>query len=370
MTETMTLQRTPLYDVQKKLGAKFVDFHGWELPVQFSSVIQEHAAVRQACGLFDVSHMGEFWVTGPQAYAFLQEVCSNDMRRASPGKAIYTHLLNEKGGVVDDVIVYCIDRDRYLLVVNAATQDKDYSWLGARKGKKQVDMSNVSAQYSLLAIQGPGSVPLMEKLVPKAVSLPRFGVLERSWSGAKEWIGRTGYTGEDGFEMVTPSGGAARLYEKILDLGRSHGIVPCGLGARDTLRLEAGYLLYGQDVDDHHSPLEAGYAWVVRWDKGHFIGREALERQKKEGLPNRLLGFRVQGMGGVPRTGMQIFKEDEPVGQVTSGTFSPTLKEGIAMGYVTNQGLTWKAGDSVSILIHSRMAPAQVVDLPFYKRGV
>ncbi|MBI4051792.1 MAG: glycine cleavage system aminomethyltransferase GcvT, partial [Elusimicrobia bacterium] len=291
-------------------------------------------------------------------------ITSNDLAKISKGKGIYTHILNQQGGVVDDVIVYCLDANRYFVVVNAATTEKDFSWMLSHKADG-VGLRNLSDLYGILAVQGPRSVSVVKDIIPEAESLERFGVLEKDLFGQKFIVGRTGYTGEDGFEIIVFNEILPRLWETFLARGRSFGMLPCGLGARDTLRLEAGYLLYGQDMDDDHTPLEANYAWVVKFDKADFIGKEALLKQKSSGLKRLLKGFRLLG-GGVPRSGCAVYSEDVCLGELTSATFSPSLGVGIGMGYVDRPDL--KTGAKVHIEIHGKRVPSEVVPIPFYQR--
>ena len=360
---TMTdLRRTPLYQAQKQLGARFVDFHGWDLPIQFSGILKEHTAVRTLCGLFDVSHMGQVEVEGPKALDFLQWVNSNDIRRAVPGKGVYSHLLNERGGIVDDVIAFCLAPESYWVVVNAATQDKDFAFFQEHAERFGVRLANRSADIAMLALQGPKAAVLMGDFAPEAAALKRFGILRKEIYGQPCLISRTGYTGEDGFEVQCPNEIAPRVWENLLVKGRPHGLQPCGLGSRDTLRLEAGYLLYGQDADDDHTSLEAAYDWVLRFDKGDFNGKAALEAQKKAGLKRRLAAVKLLE-GGVPRSGSAFFSGNRRAGVFTSATYSPTLKAGIGVGYAEPP---LKAGEAVEVELHGRRVKAEVVELPFY----
>jgi aminomethyltransferase len=363
MSTAAALRRTALYDSHRELGARLVDFHGWELPIQYEGILKEHEATRTRCGVFDVSHMGQVWVRGPQALAFLQKVNTNDISRIGPGKAIYSHLPNERGGVVDDVIVSCLAKDRYFVVVNAATAEGDFAWLQAQVGGFDVELENRSDHYGMVAIQGPKAREVVAAEFPEAAQLPRFGALEQRVFDQPSLITRTGYTGEDGFEFIVPNEVLSRVWTNLLLKGRSFGAVPCGLGARDTLRLEAGYLLYGQDIDAEHSSLEAGYGWVVKWDKGDFIGRAALEKQKKEGLKRRLTGVKLLERG-VPRPGAPILLEGARLGVFASATFSPTLQAGIGVGYLDRPDL--KPGAKLAVELHGRSVAAEVVKTPFY----
>ncbi|OGS04548.1 MAG: hypothetical protein A3G41_08595 [Elusimicrobia bacterium RIFCSPLOWO2_12_FULL_59_9] len=359
------MKRTVLYEEHVKMGGRLVDFHGWELPVQFSGILEEHGAVRGACGVFDVSHMGQVFVSGQEALGFLQKINSNDVSKIGPGKAVYSHLLNENGGVVDDVIVSCLESRSYLVVVNAATTEKDVAWFKRHASGFKAAVEPASERYAMVALQGPRSEAVVRRLFPEAAALPRFGIKTQQAEGREVFVSRTGYTGEDGFEFIAPNESMPALYRNLVEHGKKEGLVPCGLGARDTLRLEAGYLLYGQDVDDEHTPLEAGYGWVVKWNKGDFIGREALLRQKSEGLKRGLIGLELLDRG-VPRPSYPFFQGSRRLGELASATFSPTLKKGIGVGYVDRPGEA-PAFKDVSVLIHGRKAPARVVPLPFYK---
>lgn len=364
MTIATAPRRTALYESHRLLGGKLVDFHGWELPVQFESILREHEATRHRCGLFDVSHMGQILVGGPDALDFLQKVNANDVSKIGPGRALYSHLPNEQGGVVDDVIISCLAKGRYLVVVNAATADKDFAWFQRHSRGLRVELENKSSFYGMVAVQGPKAAEVMALVAPQATALPRFGALELTLHDHPSFITRTGYTGEDGFEFIVPNEIVVRVWEDLLAKGRSLGAQPCGLGARDTLRLEAGYLLYGQDVDDEHSSYEANYGWVVKLGKGDFIGRDALARQKKDGVKRRLTGVRLLERG-VPRPGAELLVEDRSAGALCSATFSPTLSSGIGVGYLGGADLA--PGSKIAVVLHGREVPAQVVKVPFYR---
>jgi len=340
-----------------------VDFHGWELPIQFEGILKEHAAVRNSAGIFDVSHMGQLFVTGADSFKLLQKANANDLRKATIGKGVYSHLLNEKGGLVDDIIAFCLALNRYLVIVNATTSVKDYEWLRSRTGKDNVKVENMSDHYSMLAVQGPSVPKMMETFAPEALKLPRFGIVEKKLYGEDCFISRTGYTGEDGFEITAPHAAIQNVWDAMMDLGRPYGIVPCGLGARDTLRLESGYLLYGQDVDDDHTTYEANYGWVVCLDKGDFTGRDVLLKQKSEGLKRKLTGVTLAG--GVPRPGCKVFKGGKEIGELASATYSPTLKKGIGVGYLSEPGL--KPGEPLEVEVHGKRLPAQAARTPFHK---
>ncbi len=363
-TAIPALRRTALNALQKEAGARMVDFHGWELPIQFSGILKEHEAVRKACGVFDVSHMGQVSLEGPQAGEFLQKVNSNDALRLAPGEAMYSHLLNERGGVVDDVIVSRLAEGRWFMVINAATIEKDEAWLRRNAAGMDFELKNLSDASSMLAVQGPQAHTVLADLLPNSAFLKRFGALEAELYGQPVVLSRTGYTGEDGFELVCPHEIATRLWETVLARGASYGMLPCGLGARDTLRLEAGLLLYGSDIDDAHTPLEAGYGWVVKFSKKDFIGKDALLKQKAEGLRRKLVGVKLTERG-VPRPGAEVFLGEERVGALCSATFSPTLQAGIGVGYLDYPNLA--PGTALSVGLHGRRFAAQSAALPFYR---
>ncbi|MBI5623084.1 MAG: glycine cleavage system aminomethyltransferase GcvT [Elusimicrobia bacterium] len=360
-----TLRRTPIYESHKRLGARLVDFHGWELPVQYEGILKEHGAVRQRCGLFDVSHMGQVFVDGKDSLAFLQKVNTNDIGRLTPGRAVYSHLPNERGGVVDDVIVSCLAPQRYLVVVNAATADKDFAWFQAHAKGMDVRLANKSDLYGMIALQGPKALSLAAADYPAVAGMKRFCALELDIFGQPSFITTTGYTGEDGLEFIVPGEIASRLWDDLIAKGRSYGLAPCGLGCRDTLRLEAGYLLYGQDIDDEHSSLEAGYGWVVKFDKGEFLGKRLFVEQRDRGLKRRMTGLKLTDKG-VPRPGCAVFSGERKLGTLSSATFSPTLGAGIGMGYMDGDAAP---GTKLSVELYGRRLAAEAVKLPFYKKG-
>ncbi|MDR7434670.1 MAG: glycine cleavage system aminomethyltransferase GcvT [Armatimonadota bacterium] len=359
-------KRTPLYETHCNLGARMVEFAGWAMPLQYTSIVEEHRAVRTNAGLFDVSHMGEVEFTGPSAFETVQRLITNDLGRLRPGRALYTPMCTEEGGIVDDLIVYMVEEARFLVVVNAATTDGDYAWMKdhALPGTTVV---NRSEEISLLALQGPKSLAILQELCDGELSaLPRFGFLPSCRvAGYPVMVARTGYTGEDGFEIFCRPEDAPVIWGALLEVGWHAGVRPAGLGARDTLRLEAGYLLYGQDMDRTTTPLEAGLGWTVKFEKGEFIGRSALLAQREEGVKRRLVGM-VTVERAIPRTGYKILKNGSPVGHVTSGSYAPTLDKNIAMGYVPI-GMA-EPGTHLAIEIRGRPVPAEVVKLPFYKR--
>ncbi len=356
--------RTPFFEKHVALGGKIVEFHGWELPVQYSTISLEHQAVREKAGLFDISHMGQVFVWGPDAEKYLQSVCTNDVRRATVGMGIYAHLLNEKAGVIDDIFIYHTEEQKYLVIVNASRRAEDLAFLQAHT--KGLHVAVVEATLgAALALQGPAAIDIVRHLSPGIVELPRFGIGEFDIGETTSLVARTGYTGEDGFEFFAPASHLSAVWDALFAAGRQHGMLPCGLGARDTLRTEVAYPLYGNELDEEHTTLEAGLGWVVRWDKGDFVGRAALEKQKNQGLSRKLVGFVVEA-GGVVRHGATIQKNGADIGVVTSGTFSPTLSKAVGMAYVPAG--SGAIGDKLTIRQGAREMTAAVVPLPFYKR--
>lgn len=338
-------------------------FAGWELPVHYRGVNQEHIAVRQFAGLFDVSHMGEILITGPKALAAATRLLSNNVAKMADGQAAYCGILQENGGFVDDVIVYRFHSEKFLLVVNGANVNRVAAWTQEHSFGATVE--NQSEEYFQLAIQGPQSAAIMQKVSPLDFSkLGRYRHTSGEIAGVSCLISRTGYTGEDGFELYGCPSQATRLWEILWETGSEHGLQPIGLGARDSLRLEMKYPLYGNDIDDQHTPLEAGLAWIVSMDKGEFMGRSALEKQAKEGVPRKLVGFELLEKG-IPRQGYRLFHNGQAVGVVTSGTLSPSLGIPIGIGYVPSS--LSKEGTPLQVEIRGRQVLAKVVSTPFYK---
>jgi len=355
-------QRSPIHDRHLAAGARIIDFAGWEMPVQYSGILGEHQAVRSAAGLFDVSHMGEVSIQGRGSEGFLQRLTMNDVRTLEDGGAQYTGLLTPRGTLVDDLILYRLERDLYLLIVNAANTRKDYDWLlEHRRGDVQV--SDRSAEHALLALQGPLAEEILRRLAPGLPDLRRFTHAGIPLRGAACRVARTGYTGEDGFEILAPPARAGALWDALLEAGSPLGLLPAGLGARDTLRLEAGLLLYGQDLDEQTTPLEAGLGRFVRLDKGDFMGREALVRQSRDGVPRRLIGFEMVD-AGVARHGYPVWSGGQPRGPVASGGFAPTLKKNIGLVYLPAEAPL----EPLEIDIRGRRAAARAVRIPFYHR--
>lgn len=358
------MNRTPLYDTHKKLGAKMVNFGGWDMPVSYSGVLKEHEAVRSKAGLFDVSHMGEIRVEGEEAMAFLQYLTCNDLSKAKDGQCQYNILMNEQGGAVDDIIVNRIDERHFLVCVNASNAEKDWEWMNRNAPQFKVKLENQSADYALIALQGPLASKILSPFADVS-SLKPFHFAEKDFADKKVLIARTGYTGEDGFEIYCQPDEAAWIWGKLLEEGKPLGLLPCGLGARDTLRLEMAYPLYGHELSEELGPLEAGLDWVVKIDKGDFIGKAALLRKKEQGVSPKRVGILMKE-DGIAREGYPLFIGEEKVGQVVSGTYSPSLDKNIACGYVRSD--IAKIGAEISVEIRGKKKLAQVLDTPFYKR--
>ncbi len=358
-------RKTPLYEAHRALGARLVDFAGWEMPVQYTSVIAEHEAVRTAAGLFDVSHMGEVEFRGPGALASVNALITNDLGRIADGQAVYAGLLNEAGGFVDDVVAYRFSPERILICVNASNRAKDFAWMAEHaKGVKPVDRGD---DYAQLALQGPKAPAILQRLTPlRLEGISTYHFAEGTVAGVGCIVSRTGYTGEDGFEVYCPPDRAVALWNALLEAGTQDALRPAGLGARDTLRTEMKYALYGNDIDDVHTPLEAGLGWIVKWDKGDFVGRAALERQKQAGVPRKLVGFEMREPG-IPRHGYPLLEGSTAAGVVTSGTMGPSVKKAIGIGYLP-AGLA-REGAQVAVEIRGRPVKAEVVKTPFWRRS-
>lgn len=358
-------KRTPLYEQHKNLGARLVDFAGWEMPVQYSGVIDEHLAVRSAAGLFDVSHMGEVEIRGPGALAFVHYLTPNDASLLTDGKAQYSLLCNERGGVVDDIIVYRHSNEHLLIVVNASNREKDLQWIKSH-APADVVIDDRSDDFALLALQGPASFTILSKLCTISLeSIPPFGFREVSIAGRHGCvIARTGYTGEPGVEIFCPPGDASAIWTALLETGHPLGLKPAGLGARDTLRLEMAYSLYGQELTDETNPLEAGLSWVVKLKKSDdFIGKRALQEIAERGLTKKLTGFQLIERG-IPRSHYAISDGKKVIGEVTSGTMSPSLQQPIGLGYVPVDVAA--PGKKFSIDIRGSLREAVAVTTPFY----
>ncbi len=361
------LKRTPLHGEHVALQGKIVPFAGYEMPVQYpTGITAEHRAVRETAGLFDVSHMGEIEVWGERARDFVQHVTTNDVDRVDVGQAQYSTLPNERGTLLDDLIVYRFP-DHYLLVVNASNREKDLEWISRFAPEFGVELRDRSEEIALLALQGPKAEGILSRIADAELgSLGYYRFRTGRMDGRPAVVSRTGYTGEDGFELYVDAADAVAVWRRLLEVGGPEGLVPAGLGARDSLRLEMGYPLYGNDLDEAHTPLEAGLGWVTKLDKGVFVGRDALRRQKEEGVPARLVGFRLLERG-FPRHGYPVRYGGRVVGEVTSGTLSPSLGGGIGMAYLPPQAA--RPGTRVEIMIRDQPFAAEVVRPPFYTGG-
>jgi aminomethyltransferase len=365
-TAAASLKRTPLYDEHRALDARLVEFSGWEMPVQYSSILEEHRAVRTRAGLFDVSHMGEFGIEGPDALAYLQYLVPNDVSKLAVHQALYTQLCLPDAGTIDDLLVYRLGEDQYMMVVNAGNIDKDFAWAERQSRNFDVRLTNQSDETGLLALQGPEAQHILQPLTEVDLSGIRYYHFEPGKvDGIECIISRTGYTGEDGFELYSTSSGVVKLWRDLLAAGKERGLLPAGLGARDTLRLEAGYCLYGHELDESTNPLEAGLAWTIKLNKGEFIGHDALTKIKEQGLKRKLVGIEMVERG-VCRGGYSIYAGGEQIGALTSGAPSPTLNKNIGMGYVAAAHAV--PGKTVHIDIRGKHTAAQIVALPFYKR--
>jgi aminomethyltransferase len=366
MTEAAP-KKTPLYDEHVRLGAKMIPFGDWIMPVQYSGIIDEHQAVRKNVGVFDISHMGQLVATGPQAGAWLNEMLTNNIDKLEVGTGQYTFLLNERGGIIDDLIVYRTAPETFLLVVNASRTEEDFAWLQKHLGEK-AKLENRSADFGGLAIQGPRTVELLKGFLGQDAELPgRNEIREFECCGVKVTIARTGYTGEDGVEVFFYAKDAAKIWNGLLEEGKDLGIRPCGLGARDTLRLEMCYPLNGSDLSPDHNPIEAGLGFFVDLKKPQFVGRDILADAKENGTPNRLVAFRMKSKGPPPRPHYSVWRDGEKIGETTSGTLSPSLNEGIGMAYVA--AAHGKAGTEIEIEIRDRKLPAVIEKKPLYKKS-
>jgi aminomethyltransferase len=363
---TSELRRTPLFDCHREAGGKIVPFAGWEMPVQYAGVIDEHRAVRERAGLFDVSHMGEMTVRGPGAVAYLDSLTPNHVAKLGIGRAHYSGLLTAAGTYIDDLLIYRLGSDDFFIVVNASNRQKDVDWV-RRNAPADVEVEDVSDRWALLALQGPKAVEILAPLVDVDLSALRYyGFAQGAIAGSPGIVSRTGYTGEDGFELYVEPDAAPALWRRLLADGAAHGLQPAGLGARDTLRLEAGMALYGHELDSTTTPWEAGLDWVVKLDKGDFVGRDALVRQREEGVPRKLVGFEVTGRG-IGREGHELRHGGRVVGRVTSGTWSPTFERALGMAFV--ETALGAPGTEVELVVRERPVPARLAPIPFYRRS-
>jgi len=359
------MKQTPFTSIHRQLGAKLVPFGGYEMPVQYTGIIEEHKAVRGSVGVFDVSHMGEFTVSGTNALEYLQKMTVNDVAKLKVGEAQYSALCNDDAGIIDDLLVYRLGEERFMTVVNAANIDKDFTWM-ERHRLPGVALTNDTENVALLAVQGPKSQATLQKITSVDLgALQYYRFAQGTVAGAEATVSRTGYTGELGYEIYFSPHHGKTVWQALFEAGKEYGIVPVGLGARDTLRLEMGFCLYGNDIDESTNTLEAGLGWITKLAKGDFVGKSALERVKREGPKRKLVGIRIAEKA-VPRHGYSIEAGGERVGSVTSGTFSPSLEQGIALGYVTVGNSS--AGTPVRIDVRGRGVEGTVTALPFYKR--
>lgn len=359
-----TLKQTSLTNLHQELGARIVPFAGWDMPVQYKGVIEEHLSVRKQAGLFDVSHMGEIFVTGVGARDFIQNIITNNITKIGNGQCQYSACCYEDGGVVDDVIVYQFNAEKFMIIVNAANVEKDFSWMQKNK-QKNVQIENKSHVFSLLALQGPKSPQILQPLVDADLyQLKYFSFCETLFGQHEVILSRTGYTGEDGFEICCAWDSGPEIWQQILKAGQGFGIQPIGLAARNTLRLEAAYSLYGHEISESINPLEANLGWVVALDKAQFIGKKALQKTKSEGAKRKLIGLEMVGKG-IARDGYKVFGLDGEVGYVTSGSYAPTLQKSIALALV-DAGLG--TGIELFVQVRNQKLQARIIKLPFYER--
>jgi aminomethyltransferase len=358
------VKRTALYDAHLDSDAKIIDFGGWEMPVQYSSIIEEHKAVRNKTGIFDVSHMGEIMISGKLSKDLVQRLITNNAAKLTKGEVVYTPMCYEDGGIVDDLLVYKLDTDQFLLVVNASNTTKDLRWINKNaKLFEGVEVEDKSDYYSLIALQGPISREIINPLLEDDISDMKFyNFMNTNIAGFEAIVSRTGYTGELGFEIYLDSKNAIEVWKALIEEGEDKGLKPAGLGARDTLRLEKALCLYGNDIDESTNPLEAGLGWTVKFDKGDFNGKEKLQQIKQKGIQKKLVGF-IMSERGIPRHGYKIAIDNEVVGEVTSGSYSPTLDENIGMAYIDKEYANKDA--EINIRIRKREVKAKIVETPF-----
>ncbi len=362
------MKQTAFTQIHRQLGAKLIEFGGFEMPVHYTGIIEEHKAVRNSVGVFDVSHMGEIFIKGKDALALVQKLTTNDASKLTIGKVQYSAMCYPDGGIVDDLLVYCMG-DYFLLVVNASNMQKDFDWMQSNIGSLQAEVSNKSDDYSLLAVQGPQSLVSLQKLTKADLgAMPYYTFVQANVAGVDMILSRTGYTGELGFELYFDSKQSLgeKVWNDIMDAGKEFNIKPIGLGARDTLRLEMGFCLYGNDIDQTTNPLEAGLSWITKLNKGDFIGRDSLLKFQQEGLKRKFVGFLVEEEKAFPRHGYELRQNGNAIGTVTSGTLSPVLEKGIGMGYV--QSNLSEPGTEIEVAIRNKNIKARVTKLPFIKK--
>ncbi len=358
-------EKTPLHGEHLRLSARMVPFAGWEMPIQYSGVIAEHMAVRTAAGIFDVSHMGEIFICGPKALQVVQRTTTNDASKLKPGQIQYSALSNPRGGFVDDVLVHCLAEDQYFLCVNASNTAKDFEWL-CRQSGGEAEVEDASRRYAQMAIQGPQALSILQTIAEVDLSAIRnYWFVQTRLLGAETIVSRTGYTGEDGFEIYCPPDSAAGIWGRLMEAGKPKGLMPAGLAARNTLRLEAKMTLYGNDIDDTTTVLEADLGWIVKLEKPDFIGREVLCRQKEEGVKRLLVGFEVPGRVAA-REHYPVRKDGKEIGTVASGSYAPYLKKNIGLAYLPVE--IAGPGTSFEVVVRDQVHAAQVVPTPFYKR--
>jgi aminomethyltransferase len=377
------MKRTPLFNVHQRFGGKLIEFGGWEMPVQYTGIVDEHLAVRKAAGLFDISHMGEASVSGPGAEGFLNRTLTNDLRKLAVGQGQYTLMCNERGGVIDDLYAYRLGPDDYLLIINASRIDADVAWMQSQwatfPGRDRVRLRNVSDETGAVAVQGPRVIEFIDECFPGAArggtpsgkpsDLKKNQTAQFGFQGQAVWVSRTGYTGEDGFEVVAPAGLIEAVWERLLAAGQPHGMKPAGLGARDTLRTEVCYPLYGHELDEHTTPMEAALGFFVALDKGDFVGRQVLAEQKAKGVARKLVAFRMTQKSAPPRPHYPIWSGEPQatrLGQVVSGTQSPSLGVGIGLGYVPPAFA--RPQTPLAIEIRGKTWPAVVAPKPLYQK--
>ncbi|HHT66240.1 MAG: glycine cleavage system aminomethyltransferase GcvT [Caldicoprobacterales bacterium] len=361
------LLKTPLYPIYEEYGAKVVDFAGWALPIQYEGIVQEHHAVRNTAGLFDVSHMGELEITGPDAIRFLDRLLTNKISSLKDGQVQYSVMVDERGGILDDVLVYRFQEHRYWVIANAANRVKDFEWMQKHAEGYHVEINDLSFKVAQFALQGPKASDILKAAGGNAAEPMRFFQFAETLqiNGINCLVSRTGYTGEDGFELYFNPEHAITLWRLLLETGRDYGLKPAGLGCRDTLRFEACLPLYGHELDENITPFEAGLDWVVKLNKPDFIGREALFIQKENGVPRKLIGFELQERG-IPRSGYEVHKNGNQIGYVTTGYYSPTLKKNIGLALIDT--VYSNQGEDIQVIIRGKAVKAIIVDTPFYSK--
>ncbi len=359
-------KQTFLHDRHVELGGKMVDFAGWHMPVQYSSIIDEHKTVRESVGIFDVSHMGEVIVQGKDALAFLNKIVPQNISKLTDSKAVYCQLTNNKGGVIDDLIIYMLENNKYLIIANASRVDEDINWMARNKVGFDVEIKDESHNYSMIAVQGPKACELV-KIMGISELPPFFSIKKEFFLNREVWVSRTGYTGEDGVELIIPNEFAVEIWNKLLDAGKDFGIKPIGLGARDTLRLEAALHLYGNDLDEETTPIEAGLSWSVPKDKElYYNGKETITKQIKEGISKKLVGLKMLNKN-IARHGYDVYYNNEKIGIVTSGGVSPSRGDNIALAYIKNLD-NLAVGSTIQILIRDRLHDAEIIKKPFVEK--